>query len=465
MTNDQEYVKEQFKICALLMQKIDLLRELKGSRSRNKPQVKTNSQSIKSEIKALNSKIKKEDRLFWQKAESSLKKSSHFAMEEFASHYLLDHFEKRVLLFLFYLEFHRPSNVISRDEILALLDFDDSAIARIRNLRYFATDSQLFLNDIAKFEDIGTSHCSYTEYSLSHDTMVRISKMMNGDIPDWGDKKSDDVPICDRIGFIKQPGYTLDNVMVKPDIKEKIRFFIEAFNNKDFETIGASETIRNSKSLIFLFYGPPGTGKTMLAEAISKNVGKKMLIVEYPKIMGKWLGDTDRNISSAFRAARENDLVLVMDEADSLLYNRSYAAQEHDIRFVNDMLQELERYEGIVILTTNMDALLDQALERRVSLKVKFDLPDEAIRAEIWRSHIPSTVKLGEEIDFSLLARQYDFSGGYISNAVLTALRRLSLRKENRIMMADLIFGAETEKQGMFNKDQKRKIIGFASRS
>jgi len=126
------------------------------------------------------------------------------------------------------------------------------------------------------------------------------------------------------------------------------------------------------------------------------------------------------------------------------------------------MLQELERFEGVSVLTTNMDILLDQALERRVSLKVKFEEPGEEIRYGIWESHIPKTINLSGDVDFEILARKYDFSGGYIKNAVLNALRRIALRKQNILTMEDLVFGADVEKQGMFSRQKKQAVLGFA---
>lgn len=459
---DSEYLEGQFKVCDLLAQKYELLREL-NKNSSNKGSDKAGVEnSLKARIRALNAKIKAEDNLFWQDVELRLKGGERFIIEEFASYHKLDPFEKRILLFFLYLEFCLPSrNVVSKKDILALFDLDDSPLTRIKNARYLVYYAPLLSNNIIRLEN---SDFCFMEYALTPFAVTQISRMLNGEEPDWDNDKTSEISKCDNVGYIKQPEYTLDNVILKPEVKEKIRFFIESFKDDRLETFNVSETIKSGKGLIFLFYGPSGTGKTMFAEAIAKEVNKAMLLVEYPKIMGKWLGDTDKNISAAFRLARKNKLILVLDEADSLLYNRSYASEEHDIRFVNEMLQELERHEGIVILTTNMDILLDQALERRVSLKVKFELPDEAIRAKIWQSHVPSTVKFGEQIDFALLARQYAFSGGNIKNAVLNALRRISLRKENRIYMEDFIFGADMEKDGMFYCKNEKRIKGFSEK-
>ncbi|NQT32258.1 MAG: ATP-binding protein [Candidatus Omnitrophica bacterium] len=267
---------------------------------------------------------------------------------------------------------------------------------------------------------------------------------------------------CEDVGYEKIPRYSLDDVKLKNDIKDKVTFFLSNFRENALDNLGAHQTIKNGKGLVFLFHGPPGTGKSMLAEAIAAYLNKKMLIVEFPKITSRWLGVTEKNISKIFRSARENDMLLCIDEADTLLYSRTYAVHEHDIRFVNVMLQELERFEGVAVLTTNMDMLLDQALERRVTLKIKFEEPSEELRSGIWKNHIPQTVSISRDVDFTALAKKYDFSGGYIKNAVLNALRRISLNKQSILTMEDLVFGANIEKEGAFNQKKKQAILGFA---
>jgi SpoVK/Ycf46/Vps4 family AAA+-type ATPase len=162
-----------------------------------------------------------------------------------------------------------------------------------------------------------------------------------------------------------------------------------------------------------------------------------------------------------FRQAKKNDLVIVLDECDTLLYNRGFASQEHDIRFVNIMLGELERFEGVAILTTNMDSLLDPALERRIALKIKFELPDQKTRQEIWRSHISRETEIDKDVDFERLAKSYEFSGGSIKNAVLNAFRKLIQSQTKKLTMGILIYGADIEMEGMFATNANKKFVGF----
>jgi len=173
------------------------------------------------------------------------------------------------------------------------------------------------------------------------------------------------------------------------------------------------------------------------------------------------VGETDKAISNIFRVAKKNDIVICVDEADSLLYNRSFAGQEYDIRFVNIMLQEIERFDGVAVFTTNLDSHLDPALERRISLRVQLQPPDQKMRSEIRKAHVPTTVNVADDVDYLSLAKQFEFSGGYIKNAVLNALRKVALRKGDVLGMDDLIWSGNMEKEGLYNKDVKRISIGF----
>jgi len=463
--NDQEYMDGYFKICDLLNRKRVFTAPPKDNNKKsNKEETQEAIKKRQSDIAKLNARIRKEDSLFWKMVDRGLKFNKDFAVEQLASFYCLDTFEKKVLLFFIYLEFYNEANSsYSESELVNLFDCKDSIIERMKSLKHFAYTSALIKNRILIKEGRLSYAQTVQKYALSGEILKMLSNILNGAKLDQEANKKRQPKLCEDVGYERTPQYSLDDVKLKEDVKDKIMFFLSNHKDNSLEKIDAHQTIRNCKNLTFLFYGSPGTGKSMLAEAIASYLGKKMLSVEFPKITSRWFGETDNNISRIFRSAKENDMVLCIDEADTLLYNRTYAAQEHDIRFVNVMLQELERFEGVAVLTTNMDILLDQALERRVSLKIKFEEPNEHVRLQIWQSHIPKTVQLSGDIDFSLLARKYDFSGGYIKNAVLNALRRVSLNKQSIITMEDLVFGANIEKEGIFNKDKKNTIIGFAT--
>jgi SpoVK/Ycf46/Vps4 family AAA+-type ATPase len=178
--------------------------------------------------------------------------------------------------------------------------------------------------------------------------------------------------------------------------------------------------------LAFNFAGPPGTGKTISAEAIAKSLGRKLMVVQYAELESMWMGETSKNVAAIFRTAREERAVLLFDEADAIATRRSTSvdtgSQRESNSVVNVLLQELERYTGVVIFATNLAANFDPAFERRIRTHVLFELPGEAERVQIWMVQMhPSRTPLAPDVDFKVLARDYEVSGGDIQNAVLKA--------------------------------------------
>jgi len=462
VNDDRKYIELYFKICELLDEKRDALGRLKAlSREAPNPE---ETRHLEDKINRLNERIKDEDSRFWDWVKNSPEGKAKFAIEGLAKKYNLSLYEKRVLLFFLYLEFcHIPNNVCTEVELSELFDFDNVLFNRMRDFKYFSADAALVKHDFLYREYVRYRSSATTTLSLASKGLNVVVDLLNGE-RQLGEESEFELisSLCNKIGYIKNPEYQITDVVLKDEIKDKVIFLLKASNEQGLKELGWEQKIKKGKGLIFLFYGPPGTGKSMLAEAVASYLKKKLLIVEFPKITSRWYGDTDKNIANIFRQAKGNKLIICMDEADSLLYNRNYAVQEHDIRFVNVMLQEIERYEGELILATNMDTLLDPALERRVTLKVKFELPDEKLREKIWRSHIPDKVIISESVDFALLAKQFELSGGYIKNAVFHALRRLANENRKELTMEDLLFGARLEKDGMFVKENKPKIGFFA---
>jgi len=436
----------------------------------NKPKGKcskpglSGKEGLKLRITALNNRIQRQEDGFWQKVDNGKKRGVKFAIEEVAAKHKLDLFEKRLLLFFFYLEYFAiEKNVCMEDELLCIFDTEDSLLSRMRNMNYFRDGSILFKEALLYRHCTSNSNSARSQVVLSSKAIDIVSAALEGRECRVADSEENEKPSSsETIGYIKEPEYKFEDVQLSEETKEKVLFFLETLKNNSLEKLGVTQRIKKGLGTAFLFFGPPGTGKSMLAEAVATYVGKKVLVVEYPKIMDRWVGATDKNISRIFRSAEEENLVVLLDEADTLFYNRSFAIEEHDIRFVNEMLQELEKFKGIIILTSNMDVLLDPALERRLSLKVKFELPSKELRLKIWQSHIPDKVKLTEGVNLEALAAKYDFAGGSIKNAVLNALRKMASKNSDMLDMEDLLFGARLEQEGIFVKENKSKIGFFA---
>lgn len=462
MDRDRSYLEGYFKICESINEKRALIRKLSAlSNGEKKGCYHRTVKSIREKIMTMDQRIKIKDAQFWEKV-SVDQSHAKYIFEGFCSEKKFDIYDKRVLLYFLYLEFHHiMQNVCYLDELLELFDWDGSIFNRIRDNRHFREDAPLIKEGYIDMNMKRSSGCARIEYSLMSKAVDDITEVYNGRRTDSEDLSQQAiVEPCD-IGCLTEPVNGMDDVVLKDEARQQVIFLIDSLGNDRFQKLGLTPQLNKGQGLNFLFYGPSGTGKSMLAQAVAKYLKRKILMVEIPKITSRWFGDTDKNISKMFSTAREKNAVLCFDEADTLLYNRSYASQEHDIRFVNIMLQELDKFEGVAVLTTNMDSLLDPALERRVSLKVKFELPDIDMRQKMWRAHIPSGVSLAKDVNFKELARKYSFSGGYIRNATMNALRKYALGNKSTLSMKDLVFAAEMEKSGMFVGENKRVPMGF----
>ena len=164
--------------------------------------------------------------------------------------------------------------------------------------------------------------------------------------------------------------------------------------------------------------------------------------------MSKWVGETGENIAKLFDAARTSNAIMLLDEADALISKRTEQSSKSTDRYanmeINILLQEIERYDGISILTTNLPKSLDPALERRIQFRITFEIPNVAERVHLWQSLIPSQTPIDSTVDFNQLARRFELSGGNIKNAVLHAA--YAACTENSIIQErHLIEAAESE--------------------
>jgi AAA+ superfamily predicted ATPase len=457
LTNDEEYMERYFTIGEMYYAKRMVLRGLRGS----------GDVALAGKIPELNEDIKEKEGAFFVEVAREVSAGKKFAFETMAERFKLESYEKRVLLFFLFLEFfHVDDNLCAEMDLLEIMDLDDSPCVRMRDFKYLRKSSKLFKKRLLTGEGINTEKSSTFNVALTSIALDTFSGLLNGEKAfEDGAREEDKDPSkeCEEVGMLKEPEYKLEDVVLKENLKDKVMFFLSALKEPGIQALELDKTIKKGKGVNFLFYGPPGTGKSMLAEAVAAYLGKKLLLVETPKIFSRWVGETDKAIAKIFQVAKDHKLVLCLDEADSLLYNRNYAGQEHDIRFVNVMLQEIERFDGVAIFTTNMDNLLDPAVERRLSLRIKFELPDENMRADIWKAHVPPTVKIAEDVDFSTLAKCFEFAGGYIRNAVLNALRKVAMRKQDTVTMGDLLWSGAMEKEGLFNKERPKGSIGFTA--
>ncbi|HEX8950857.1 MAG TPA: ATP-binding protein, partial [Polyangia bacterium] len=171
-----------------------------------------------------------------------------------------------------------------------------------------------------------------------------------------------------------------------------------------------------------LFYGDPGTGKTMAAGVIAAASGLPLYVIDTASLVSKWVGETEKNLGEVFRAAEAGHAMLLFDEADAIFGKRTDVQSSTD-RYANMqtnfLLTSIEMFNGVSILTTNRESVMDQAFQRRLTFRVHFPMPEEDERERLWRKMLEG--QKVDEIAFGELAKRLQMSGGYIRNAVLRA--------------------------------------------
>lgn len=392
------------------------------------------------------------------KRRASARAGKEFAIEKLREEHSLDDTDTMILITLCTkhsdIEFLRW-RVRDEDEIMKAVSLSPSSYIDVLEYR----------RRLAKLEHEGLIYrvdnepLSNVLYAVVPEVMTRILGSLERESDD------DDELIHHRrnkeaVGNFEPASVAMSDVVLEDRLAEKVRTCITQWREKEklFEKWGFGMTIKTGKGLGMLFSGPPGVGKTMLAQAIANELGLELYVIDYSKMVSCWVGETSKHIVQAFAIAKEHDAVLLFDEADALISARTgvhHCADREMNRDVNVFLQEIEKFEGIVILTTNLATNIDRALERRLAIKLSIKPPDLEARKAIWRKLVPMQAPLAEDVSFDELASKYDFTGGQIKNAALNAARIAVARGAECISQKDFIDGCRLEQEGEDAMDQQ----------
>ena len=219
---------------------------------------------------------------------------------------------------------------------------------------------------------------------------------------------------------------SLTDLVASDELRLLLRVVVANYRHRRLvlDDWGFSDRFGKGLGLSALFSGPPGTGKTMAAAAVAAELGLPLYQIELSQIVSKWVGETEKALDDVFREAESASAALLFDEADSLFTKRTDVSSAND-RYanleVNHLLQRVESFTGVVLLTTNNLSVIDSAFLRRFSYHVAFPLPSETERAVLWKQLIPPRAPLQGAIRYDHLGRDFEFSGGHIKNAVIRA--------------------------------------------
>jgi SpoVK/Ycf46/Vps4 family AAA+-type ATPase len=209
------------------------------------------------------------------------------------------------------------------------------------------------------------------------------------------------------------PAYTFSGINIDGDLDEVMEI-AECFNAQ-WDNLSDNAAPR---SLNILLYGAPGTGKTEFARFLSRKLNRNLIIKRASDLKGMFVGETEMRIRAAFEEAEETHSILLFDEADSMISDRTNASQNHEVSQVNEVLTQLENFNGIFIASTNFNGNLDTASRRRFALKLKFNYLNPEGIENIWKSFFP-TLDCPESVKELNMLAPGDF------NAVYSKLRYL----------------------------------------
>lgn len=284
--------------------------------------------------------------------------------------------------------------------------------------------------------------------------------------------KQDDIGIERMEVFIPQvPQRNLDDVILPKTTRERIEAALNRirYHDKLYSEWNLKKIDPSGCRVAINFFGVPGTGKTSCAEAIAKLLNKQLITVNYAEIESKYVGETPKNITAAFKQAKETDSVLFFDEADSILGKRLTSVTQSADHGVNVsrsvMLLQLDSFDGIVIFATNLPENFDGAFVRRILAHIEFELPDKDCLTRLWSYLLPEEVPCSVDVTIDWLTSQsIGLAGGDILNVVKLAASQAVARTDDKckVFQKDILEAISQVRRGkeqVGSRSQKEKAI------
>ncbi|WP_432666850.1 AAA family ATPase [Wukongibacter baidiensis] len=247
--------------------------------------------------------------------------------------------------------------------------------------------------------------------------------------------------------------YTWDQLILAEEQKKLLKDACNQVKNRYvvYEEWGFGKKVAYGKGLSIICAGPPGTGKTMSAQVMANELNLELYKIDLSQVVSKYVGETEKNLHVIFEEASLSNAILFFDEGDALFGKRSEVRSSND-RFANIetsyLLQKIEEYEGVTILTTNFLKNIDKAFLRRINFIVNFPFPDSISRKKIWEITLPDKAPIENDMDFEFLADTFEVAGGNIKN-IIEYSAFLAAQEKEKITMRHILFAAKYELQKM----------------
>ncbi|MBX1006242.1 ATP-binding protein [Campylobacter jejuni] len=414
---------------------------------------------------AYNSEIKNQIKLYEKHIKERLKKSKFYnVLADIFKEYNLEHKEQIIFLALLKEEYALSNeSSISREmnSLLSLISEND--LERHKNKKLLQENAPL-LNLIEYDEYLN----AFGDISKSFFIIDEILQRIINFEPKQSKKIKIESVLKDQDIFeLIEPSTDINDIIMPENTKELLENILKQQDKKVLERLH-SWGIKSNKNIEakIIFYGPAGTGKTMSALAMAKSMKKSVLSFDCSKILSKWVGESEQNVRKIFDTYKnivqtcKQSPILLLNEADQFLSTRvdgSSSSDKMHNQMQNIFLEQIERFSGVIIATTNFLESLDSAFSRRFDYKIEFKKPDFKDRLKIWEKFLPKKALFEKDFDINILSN-YELSGAQILMVVKNTALKVAVSKDGVFKMQDFIESIQKELNSSFDKS---KIVGF----
>ncbi|ECB9748756.1 ATP-binding protein [Campylobacter jejuni] len=414
---------------------------------------------------AYNSEIKNQIKLYEKHIKERLKKSKFYnVLADIFKEYNLEHKEQIIFLALLKEEYALSNeSSISREmnSLLSLISEND--LERHKNKKLLQENAPL-LNLIEYDEYLN----AFGDISKSFFIIDEILQRIINFEPKQSKKIKIESVLKDQDIFeLIEPSTDINDIIMPENTKELLENILKQQDKKVLERLH-SWGIKSNKNIEakIIFYGPAGTGKTMSALAMAKSMKKSVLSFDCSKILSKWVGESEQNVRKIFDTYKnivqtcKQSPILLLNEADQFLSTRvdgSSGSDKMHNQMQNIFLEQIERFSGVIIATTNFLESLDSAFSRRFDYKIEFKKPDFKDRLKIWEKFLPKKALFEKDFDINILSN-YELSGAQILMVVKNTALKVAVSQDGAFKMQDFIESIQKELNSSFDKS---KIVGF----
>ncbi|WP_169779403.1 AAA family ATPase [Campylobacter curvus] len=374
---------------------------------------------------------------------------------------------KEQLIFLALLKEEYAGDFENGRDLNALIGLiSDDEFERIKNRSLLEDGSALIENGLIDYDEVLNAFGNVSRnFFINEEILQSIMHPKNDN--ESKKLKLESLVKEQEIFELIEPATSLDDVVLNEKTKELLGAILKQVDKKVLARLN-SWGIKNRRGIDakIIFYGEPGTGKTMSAIGLAKSLKKQILSFDCSKILSKYVGESEQNVRKIFDTYKEickkskSEPVLLLNEADQFLSTRvesSSGAEKMHNQMQNIFLEQIERFEGVLIATTNFLQSLDSAFSRRFDYKIEFKKPDFKQRLAIWRKILPENANFEENFSLERLA-EFNLSGAQIVLVLKNTALKVAIKDDAIFTFDDFKTTIERELNSAFGEDKR---VGF----